>query len=148
MRYFGTMILLLVVTAIASAQQAELNDSLQFSLKTEQIDSTQNTLNTMLSGHASYYHSKFEGRKTASGEVFRNDSLTAAHRTLPFGTLVKVCNTTDSACVIVRINDRGPYSKKFTIDLSRAAARQIGLTRNLGHMPVLMEIVATPKTEE
>lgn len=99
-------------------------------------------------GHASYYSQKFEGRKTANGEIFRNDSLTAAHRTLPFGTIVRVCSTTDTACVVVRINDRGPYSKKFTIDLSKAAAQQIGLTRTLGHIPVWVEVLEQTAKED
>lgn len=111
-------------------------------------DSLPMASNIFQTGRASYYHPKFEGRKTANGEIFSNDSLTAAHLTLPFGTLVKVCNVTDSSCVLVRINDRGPYSKKFSIDLSKAAAKEIGLTRTLGHIPIWIEIVETPLGQE
>jgi rare lipoprotein A len=85
-------------------------------------------------GTASYYHSKFEGHKTSSGEVFRQDSLTAAHKTLPFGTRVEVRNLANDSVVVVRINDRLPRSSSRSIDLSLAAARQLdfirrGLTR-------------------
>jgi rare lipoprotein A len=78
-------------------------------------------------GYASYYGDKFQGRKTASGERYHKDSFTAAHRTLPFGTLVKVTNVKKGLSTIVRINDRGPYIKSRKIDLSKAAAREIGL---------------------
>ena len=78
-------------------------------------------------GKASYYGKKFHGRKTASGEIYHSEKLTAAHRSLPFGTLVKVMNPKNGKCVTVRVNDRGPYAKGRIIDLSHAAAREIGL---------------------
>ncbi|MBX7107515.1 MAG: septal ring lytic transglycosylase RlpA family protein [Chitinophagales bacterium] len=78
-------------------------------------------------GHASYYASKFDGRKTANGEIFSNRKLTAAHLTLPFGTLVRVTNLKNNKSVIVRINDRGPYIKSRIIDLSRAAADSLDI---------------------
>lgn len=80
-------------------------------------------------GVASYYNDKHEGKKTASGEIYRNTKLTAAHRTLPFGTEVKVTNISNGRSVMVKINDRGPYSKGRLIDLSKAAAREIGLIK-------------------
>lgn len=82
------------------------------------------------SGMASYYGRKFNGRRTASGEAFNMNDLTAAHRTLPFGSRVRVSYGGKS--VIVRINDRGPYAHGREIDLSRAAAEEIGLVRR-GH---------------
>ncbi len=78
-------------------------------------------------GMASYYANKFHGRKTASGEIFNMNALTAAHPALPFNTVVKVTNLKTGRSVEVRINDRGPFSKKRIIDLSRAAAKEIGL---------------------
>jgi rare lipoprotein A len=78
-------------------------------------------------GYASYYGDKFHGHKTASGERYHKDSFTAAHRTLSFGTLVKVTNVKKGLSVVVRINDRGPYIRSRKIDLSKAAARKIGL---------------------
>lgn len=79
------------------------------------------------SGKASYYADKFEGRRTASGETFRQNNLTGAHRTLPFGTKVKVINLANGRSVKVRINDRGPYAQGRIIDLSKKAARKLGI---------------------
>lgn len=78
-------------------------------------------------GMASYYHSKFAGRKTSNGERYRKSKLTAAHKTLPFGTKVKVTNLSNGKSVNVRINDRGPFAKGRIIDLSKKAARRVGL---------------------
>jgi len=79
-------------------------------------------------GKASFYADKFEGRKTASGEVFKQNRLTAAHRTLPFGTKVKVINPANGRSVNVTINDRGPFVAGRMIDLSKKAANKIGIT--------------------
>lgn len=78
---------------------------------------------------ASYYAYEFGGRKTASGEIFNPKALTAAHKTLPFGTKVKVTNTKNGKSVVVRINDRGPYAKERSIDLSYAAAQAIDMVK-------------------
>ncbi|NTW68649.1 MAG: septal ring lytic transglycosylase RlpA family protein [Chlorobiaceae bacterium] len=78
-------------------------------------------------GTASYYGKKFQGRKTASGESFNGNHFTAAHRSLPFGTSVRVTNLDNGKNVVVRINDRGPHVKRRIIDVSPAAAREIGL---------------------
>jgi rare lipoprotein A len=72
-------------------------------------------------GKASYYADKYHGRKTASGERYDKNAMTAAHRTLPFGTRVKVTNVANGKSVVVRVNDRGPFVKGRVIDLSRAA---------------------------
>lgn len=77
-------------------------------------------------GKASYYADKFEGRLTANGDIYRHSELTAAHKTLPFGTRVVVKNLANSRTVVVRINDRGPFIKGRIIDLSRAAAKKLG----------------------
>ena len=79
-------------------------------------------------GIASFYGKEFHGRKTASGEVYDMYKLTAAHRTLPFGTKVKVVNLLNGRSVTVRINDRGPFKKERVIDLSFEAARRIGIS--------------------
>ena len=78
-------------------------------------------------GKASFYAKKFTGRKTASGERLHHDSLTCAHRTYPFGTLLKVTNPANGQSVIVRVTDRGPYVRGRIIDLSVRAAREIGI---------------------
>ncbi len=80
-----------------------------------------------LSGRASWYGPGFHGRRTASGETFNTNALTAAHRTLPFGAKVRVVNKRTGRSVVVRINDRGPYAHGRIIDLSQAAAKAIGL---------------------
>jgi rare lipoprotein A len=82
---------------------------------------------TIETGKASYYADKFEGRKTASGESFSQHKLSAAHRTLPFGTKVKVKNISNGKTVKVKINDRGPFVQGRIIDLSKKAAEKIGL---------------------
>jgi rare lipoprotein A len=79
-------------------------------------------------GQASWYGPGFHGRRTASGETFDTNALTAAHRSLPFGTRVRVVNKKTGRSVVVRINDRGPYAHGRVIDLSRASAQAIGIT--------------------
>lgn len=84
---------------------------------------------TIGSGLASYYGARFAGRPTASGALFDPSQLTAAHRSLPFGTQVQVTNPANGESVVVTINDRGPYHGNRVIDLSEAAAREIGILR-------------------
>lgn len=91
-------------------------------------------------GKASFYADKFEGRPTASGEKYRHNKLTAAHKTLPFGTKVKVTNLDNNKSVEVIINDRGPYVDGRIIDLSKSAAEQLGFI-NQGLAEVKVEIV-------
>lgn len=81
-------------------------------------------------GKASYYAHKFHGRKTASGERYNKNDLTAAHPKLPFNTIVHVVNLQNGKSVDVRINDRGPFIKGRIIDLSYAAAKQVGMIRD------------------
>jgi rare lipoprotein A len=81
-------------------------------------------------GTASYYADQFQGRRTANGETFNMHELTAAHRSLPFGTWVKVTNMNNGKDVIVRINDRGPYVKGRIIDLSIGAAKELGIVHS------------------
>ncbi|CAI8706072.1 septal ring lytic transglycosylase RlpA family protein [Pseudomonas serboccidentalis] len=78
-------------------------------------------------GVASYYGAKHHGKRTASGEAFNQNSLTAAHRQLPFGTRVKVTNLKNEKSCIVRINDRGPHTRGRLIDVSREAAERLGM---------------------
>lgn len=81
------------------------------------------------SGLASYYGRELAGNRTASGEAFNPDEMTAAHRTLAFGSKVRVTNLANGQSVIVRINDRGPFGRGRIIDVSQAAAREIGMHR-------------------
>jgi rare lipoprotein A len=91
-------------------------------------------------GMASWYGPGFHGRRTASGETFNSSSLTAAHRYLPFGTRVRVTNLRNGRSVVVRINDRGPFSGGRVIDLSRGAAAIIGVFQS-GVAPVVLEVL-------
>ncbi|HBG65310.1 MAG TPA: septal ring lytic transglycosylase RlpA family lipoprotein [Treponema sp.] len=95
---------------------------------------------------ASYYADKFNGRKTASGETFNMYGFTAAHKTLPFNTIVKVTNLDNGKTVNVRVNDRGPFVEDREIDLSKAAAQQLGMTAS-GTARVSLEIVQSPDEE-
>jgi rare lipoprotein A len=103
-----------------------------------------------LAGIASWYGDHWQGRKTASGTRFDVKKLTAAHRTLPLNTRVRVTNLDNGKSVIVLVNDRGPYVDGRVIDLSTAAARRLGMVKK-GLVPVKIEIVpppaATPKAE-
>lgn len=91
-------------------------------------------------GTASYYGEKWNGRRTSNGEVFNTNLLTAAHRSLPFGTIVRVTNQSNGRSVIVRINDRGPFKKGRVIDLSKAAFESIE-SINRGLTKVKLEII-------
>ena len=91
-------------------------------------------------GLATWYGPGFHGRKTANGEIFDINKITAAHKTLPMGTMVEVTNLDNNEKIVVRINDRGPFgTKKHIIDLSKKAAREIGV---LGVSPVSIKVVA------
>ncbi len=79
-------------------------------------------------GIASYYGQKFHGRKTASGERYDHNAMTAAHRTAPFGSQIRVTNLSNGRSVVVRVNDRGPWVRGRVVDVSGAAARQLGMT--------------------
>ncbi len=90
---------------------------------------------------ATYYHDKFNGRKTSSGERFDNTKYTAAHKSLPFGTQVRVTNLTNGKYVDVIVNDRGPFSKKLEIDLTKKAFMEITGNKNHGTLKVKIEII-------
>ncbi|MCX2744867.1 septal ring lytic transglycosylase RlpA family protein [Mangrovivirga sp. M17] len=94
-------------------------------------------------GIASYYHDKFTGRSTASGEKYDPKKLTAAHPKHPFGTVLKVTNLKTGASTTVTVNDRGPWVKGRIIDVSRVAAEKIGLIR-AGLLKVKVEVISFP----
>jgi len=95
--------------------------------------------------HASYYHQKFHGRRTASGKKFDNNGYTAAHKKLPFGTKVKVTNEANGKSVIVEITDRGPFSKVREIDLTKRAFMDITSNKNSGVVIVKLEVMEPKK---
>ena len=93
-----------------------------------------------MKGVAAIYADMLHGRKTASGQTFTQQGLTAAHRSLPLGTTVRVTNLRNKRSVDVQVNDRGPWHRGRIIDLSKAAARELGMTRN-GRTLVQLEII-------
>jgi rare lipoprotein A len=121
MRAFSAMLIPLLLTASATAQEVEVTDNpiAEIAQETE-----------IGGGMASYYGNELAGNRTANGERFDPGQLTAAHRSLPFGTMVRVTNTSNGDSVVVRINDRGPFSRGRVIDVSQAAAREIGMHRS------------------
>jgi rare lipoprotein A (peptidoglycan hydrolase) len=107
---------------------------------------TKLALSHRVSGLASYYSTFFEGRKTANGEVYRNGKYSAAHLTLPLGTWIEVTARSTGRKLRMRVNDRGPYAKKFCLDLSQAAARYLGVDRSHDRH-VDIKIIALPGEE-
>lgn len=95
-------------------------------------------------GEASYYAASFHGRRTASGEKYDKNALTAAHKTLPFGTYVRVTELSSGRSVVVRVNDRGPYKAGRIIDLSERAARELGFLAK-GITAVRLEVTQAPE---
>ncbi len=97
-----------------------------------------------LSGHASWYGGKFNGRQTANGEIFDTNKLTAAHKTLPFNTVVEVTNKNNGKKTEVRINDRGPFIEGRIIDLSKKAANKIDMLTS-GTADVSIKVISMPE---
>jgi len=95
-------------------------------------------------GVASYYHDSLHGRKTASGEVYNKRVASAAHKSLPLGTKVRVTKLSNGKSVVVRVNDRGPFVKGRIIDLSRRAAKDLGIIGS-GVAKVKVEVLSMPK---
>lgn len=124
-----------------------LTDTLTGSFLPFTSASAQTAIVLPVEGPASWYGPGFAGRLTANGEIFNPAELTAAHRTLPFGTRVRVVDLATGRSVVVRINDRGPYAGNRIIDLSRAAAQQIGMI-NRGVARVRLEPLTPPATQE
>jgi len=119
----------------------------------EKINEELNALEEMVevvheSTIASYYHDKFNGRKTASGKIFSNKELTAAHKTLPFGTKVRVTNLKNDESVIVTITDRGPFVRGRSLDLSKKAFMDITHHRSSGTLNVKIEVLPDDYLEE
>ncbi|KTE05676.1 septal ring lytic transglycosylase RlpA family protein [Sphingopyxis sp. H115] len=121
MRVFSTLLIPMMLTVSAAAQDLDVIDEAAIEVPDfTEIDG----------GMASYYGNELAGNRTANGERFDPGQLTAAHRTLPFGSMVRVTNMSNGDSVIVRINDRGPFSRGRVIDVSQAAAREIGMHRS------------------
>jgi rare lipoprotein A len=131
-RLLAMALLAVAVPAALAQEQAsddDFNEAVAAANATAAAMAAENTpLARLESGIASWYGKQFHGRKTANGERFDMDALTAAHPKLPFGSWVRVRNLVNGRSVDVRINDRGPHIKQRVIDLSRAAARALGVS--------------------
>lgn len=95
---------------------------------------------TVQEGMASWYGAPYHGRATASGERYDQEGLTAAHRSLPFGTMIRVTNLASGRSLVLRVNDRGPFKPDRIVDVSRRAARELGFL-GAGSAPVRLEVL-------
>ena len=125
----GAPIVLLVLAGMAAAGTLELEARERKSQPTATKQVITRTTRPMERGVASWYGRQFHGKRTASGETFDMFKMTAAHRTLPLGSKVKVRNPRNGKSVVVLVNDRGPYAKNRIIDLSYSAAKELGIAR-------------------
>jgi len=148
---FSTAVLLFIISGFSSGSQsttlkpkevlaAAAADSTETKIE---IAKTSEPLLTLYkkSGLATYYADKFNGRKTSSGERFHNTKYTAAHMKLPMGTIVRVTNENNGKFVDVKVNDRGPFSKKLEIDLTKKAYMEIASNKNTGSFKVKIEVL-------
>ncbi|MFB3389048.1 septal ring lytic transglycosylase RlpA family protein [Flavobacterium sp. LAR06] len=123
-----TLYIILIISTFAFAQKnSEKNNDKYILYKTH--------------AHASYYNNKFNGKRTASGRKFNNNKLTAAHKKFPFGTKLRITNERNNKSVIVEVIDRGPFSKKREIDLTKKAFMKIASNKGSGSMKVKIEIL-------
>lgn len=134
-----------LLSAHIKARTQQKNFEQQNESELSQIEQTiplshQSLIANFFAGKASWYGPGFNGRPTASGEIFNQNAMTAAHPSLEFGTKVKVTNVNNGRSVVVRINDRGPYAGGRVIDLSAAAARSLKMI-NSGVVPVKVNIL-------
>lgn len=98
-------------------------------------------------GIASYYHDSLHGRKTASGQTYNKNLPSAAHKTLPLGSKVRVTDTRTGKSIVVKVNDRGPFVKGRIIDLSRSAAKKLGMIKK-GVAKVEVEVLSVPRARD
>lgn len=149
---FSTAVLLFILTAFTTAVHNEMPATVSTTTKphdTTEVDgvcaeaktASENLTLYKTSVLATYYANKFNGRKTTSGERFHNSKYTAAHLRLPFGTMVRVTNESNGKSVDVKVNDRGPYSRKYEIDLTRQAFMEIASKKGCGSFKVKIEII-------
>ena len=148
---FSTAVLLFIISGFSSGSQsatlkpkevvaAVAADSTETKVEIAKPSEPSLTLYKK-SAMATYYADKFNGRKTTSGERFHNAKYTAAHMKLPMGTIVRVTNENNGKFVDVKVNDRGPFSKKLEIDLTKKAFMEIADNKNHGALRVSIEIL-------
>jgi len=120
----------LAVETAKTAGEESVKEAALREIRAEQVQEPPLTDISAVPMKATYYAKRFNGRKTASGERFNSSALTCAHRTLPFNTLLKVTNPDNGNSVVVRVNDRGPFTRGIDLDISYAAAKEIGLIKH------------------
>lgn len=148
---FGALLLITLSTGLSTLKFKEtsrpvfiVTDTLEKSAKPTEAEAANTEDNLKLykkNVMATYYADKFNGRKTSSGDRFHNSKLTAAHMKLPFGTKVRVTNEANGKSIDVKVNDRGPYSRKMEIDLSKKAYMAIASNKGAGSFKVKIEII-------
>ena len=143
MTYVTKLFILLCLGFCLLAYPAHADDSSRQGKSETKKSETQFVVGQTYTGTSAWYGLRAHGKRTASGKTFDSTQLTAAHRTLPFGTLVKVTNKKTKKSTIVQITDRGPSSHSYLIDISRQAAINIGMLRQ-GSATVTLEIVSLP----
>ena len=142
MRFFGLLVCLAVLLsgcAAGNAKIASRKGYVRFPEK-QYASGEKAEIGLKIKGEASYYGPGFHGKQTASGEIFDQDDFTCAHKSLPFGTKLKVVRVDNGSSVVVRVNDRGPYVDGRILDLSVAAVKQIGLDK-VGHAEVVATVI-------
>ena len=140
LRYFIIILLGFFTLSFSLKERSFKKDEVVFYVSQDTLETYKTKLYKQ-NVHASYYSDKLNGRKTASGQVFSNSKFTAAHKTLKFGTKVKVTNTVNDKSVIVTINDRGPFVKGREIDLTKKAFMEIAKNKQRGGLIVNLEII-------
>jgi len=130
------LFLFFLIISISPCFATEFSIDTVRKLRVKNLDSTQY-------GIASYYHSKFQGRQTASGEIYNEDLMTGAHNSLPFNTWVKVTHLKTGKSVIIKINDRLHYKNTRLVDLSKSAAAKLGILK-AGLARVKLEVLESP----
>ena len=141
MRVIATLVMPLMLVASAAAQDTDAAAIPAVAASALPVTDAADIETEIDGGVASYYGNELAGNRTANGERFDPGQLTAAHRTLPFGSMVRVTNMSNGDSVVVRINDRGPFSRGRVIDVSHAAARDLGLI-GPGHATVTLALAA------
>ncbi|GAB4329220.1 MAG: hypothetical protein Kow0037_04170 [Calditrichia bacterium] len=150
MRYYKIIPFIFILLIAGCSHQSSVRAKLERqSLMRENLRNPREALNAnrILEGLASYYGKDFHGKPTASGEIFDMYALTAAHKTLPLGTICRVTNLANHKSVIVKINDRGPFVPGRILDLSYGAAQKLNALAD-GVIRVKIEILEMPPSED
>ncbi|MFP4681836.1 MAG: septal ring lytic transglycosylase RlpA family protein [Chitinispirillaceae bacterium] len=139
--YLISAVVILIFSCVGEARYTGSSSASGKKTEAKNLSPNKTNKGIIQTGKASWYGKKFHGRKTANGEIFDMHELTAAHNRLPFNTKVRVTNLDNNLSVIVRINDRGPFSGNRIIDLSYAAAKKLNMVKS-GLATVSIEIIS------